>query len=85
MATEGLQFRLVDAKGQVVGRLASQIAQILMGKDKPTYAPNRDEGDVVVVVNAGAVELTGERRALAPGGSCRRLHTASHAVACGWR
>lgn len=52
---------MVDAKGQVVGRLASQIARVLMGKDKPTYAPNRDGGDVVVVVNAGDVEFTGRK------------------------
>jgi large subunit ribosomal protein L13 len=56
---EGLRFRLVDAKGQVVGRLASQIATILMGKDKPTYTPNKDDGDVVVVINAKEVEFTG--------------------------
>jgi large subunit ribosomal protein L13 len=61
VATEGLRFRLVDAKGQVVGRLASQIAQILMGKDKPTFCPWKDDGDVVVVVNAGKVEFTGAR------------------------
>ncbi|EFN58737.1 hypothetical protein CHLNCDRAFT_19927, partial [Chlorella variabilis] len=58
---EGLRLRLVDAKGQVVGRLASQIATILQGKDKPTYRPNADDGDVVVVVNAGEVELTGRK------------------------
>ena len=61
VATEGLRFRLVDAQGQVVGRLASQIARMLMGKDKPTYTPNRDEGDVVVVVNAAEVEFTGRK------------------------
>lgn len=61
MATEGLRFRLVDARGQVVGRLASQIATILMGKDKPTYTPNKDDGDVVVVVNAADVEFTGRK------------------------
>lgn len=60
---EGLRFRLVDAKGQVVGRLASQIATILMGKDKPTYTPNKDDGDVVVVINAKEVEFTGGRAA----------------------
>ncbi|KAL4457973.1 hypothetical protein ABPG75_012838 [Micractinium tetrahymenae] len=60
-SVEGLRFRLVDAKGQVVGRLASQIATILQGKDKPTFCPNRDDGDVVVVVNAADVELTGRK------------------------
>lgn len=58
---EGLRLRLVDAQGQVVGRLASQIATILQGKDKPTFQPNRDDGDVVVVVNADKVELTGRK------------------------
>lgn len=57
----GLRFRLIDAKGQVVGRVASQIANILQGKDKPTYAPWKDEGDVVIVVNARHVELTGNK------------------------
>ena len=61
VVTEGLKFRLVDAKGEVVGRLASQIAQILMGKDKPTYAPWRDDGDVVVVINAAHIEFTGRK------------------------
>lgn len=59
--TSGLNFRLVDAKGLVVGRLASQLAIVLQGKDKPTYAPHEDSGDVVVVINARHVELTGRR------------------------
>ncbi|KAH7618828.1 putative 50S ribosomal protein L13 [Nannochloris sp. 'desiccata'] len=58
---EGLRFRIVDAKGQVVGRLASQIARVLMGKDKPTFSPWKDDGDVVVVVNAQDVEFTGRK------------------------
>ena len=58
---EGLKFRLIDAEGQVVGRIASQISQILMGKDKPTYRPERDDGDVVVVVNAKELEFTGRK------------------------
>jgi large subunit ribosomal protein L13 len=45
----------------VVGRFASQIAQILMGKDKPTYSPEKDDGDVVVVVNAKGLEFTGRK------------------------
>eukprot|EP00887_Chlorella_sp_A99_P001456 scaffold8.g1456.t1 len=61
VATEGLRFRLVDAQGQVVGRLAAQIARVLQGKDKPSYVPNRDDGDVVVVINAAGVELTGRK------------------------
>jgi large subunit ribosomal protein L13 len=45
----------------VLGRLASQIARVLQGKDKPTFSPHSDCGDVVVVVNAGAVALTGNK------------------------
>lgn len=61
MNLEGLRYRVVDAEGQVVGRLASQIATVLMGKDKPTYAPNADCGDVVIVVNAAKVHFTGRK------------------------
>lgn len=52
---------MIDAKGQVVGRLASQISKILTGKDKPTYRPNQDCGDAVVVINAGDVDFTGRK------------------------
>lgn len=58
---EGLRFRLCNADGQVVGRFASQVAQILMGKDKPTYCPNKDDGDVVIVINAKNLEFTGNK------------------------
>ncbi|KAB5516245.1 hypothetical protein DKX38_026893 [Salix brachista] len=43
---EGLRWRVFDAKGQVLGRLASHISTIIQGKDKPTYAPCRDDGDI---------------------------------------
>lgn len=59
--TKGLNFRLVDAKGQVLGRLASQLSTILQGKDKPTYSPHTDEGDVVVCINAKHVVLTRDK------------------------
>jgi large subunit ribosomal protein L13 len=52
---------LVDAKGQVVGRLASEIAMILMGKHRPEYTPHVDTGDFVVVINAEQVVLTGKK------------------------
>ncbi len=52
------QWHLVDVKGQVLGRVATQIAQYLMGKHKPTYTPHVDSGDYVVVINATEVELT---------------------------
>lgn len=48
-------WHLVDAKNQTVGRLAGQIAAILKGKHKPTYRPNGDMGDTVVVINAEQV------------------------------
>lgn len=50
---------LVDAKDIPLGRLASKLAVILMGKDKPTYTPNVDCGDYIVVINAEKVKLTG--------------------------
>ena len=52
---------LVDAKGQTLGRLAAQIANILSGKNKPEYTPNADMGDFVVVVNASEVNVTGKK------------------------
>ncbi|OQR94370.1 50S ribosomal protein L13 [Achlya hypogyna] len=56
-----IAYHVVDAKGQVVGRLASQLAPILRGKHKPTYAPNVDCGDYVVVLNAKDIVLTGNK------------------------
>jgi large subunit ribosomal protein L13 len=50
---------LVDAADKVVGRLASDIAMVLMGKNRPTYTPHGDNGDYVVVINAGKVVFTG--------------------------
>lgn len=55
------QWWLVDAEGKVLGRLASEIARVLRGKHKPTYAPHMDMGDYVVVVNADKVHLTGAK------------------------
>jgi large subunit ribosomal protein L13 len=52
---------VVDADGAVLGRLASEVAQILRGKHKPTYAPHLDGGDHVIVVNAAKVRLSGEK------------------------
>ena len=89
--TVGMRFRLVDARGQVVGRLAAQLATILQvcfddtlaaaayihtrgclwcrdtyhaapqGKDKPSYSPHEDDGDIVVVINAEHVDFTGKK------------------------
>lgn len=55
------EWYLVDAQGQTLGRLASRIARILMGKDKPDFAPHLDMGDFVVVVNAEKVRVTGKK------------------------
>jgi len=52
---------LVDAKGQVLGRLATRIADVLRGKHKVNYQPNVDMGDFVVVVNAKEIALTGQK------------------------
>jgi large subunit ribosomal protein L13 len=55
------KWLLVDATDKVVGRLASEIAVILMGKHRPTYTPHVDTGDYVVVVNAEKVKFTGKK------------------------
>ncbi len=52
---------VVDANGKVVGRLASEIAMILMGKHRPTYTPHVDTGDYVIVINAEKVVFTGKK------------------------
>ncbi|HEX2030278.1 MAG TPA: 50S ribosomal protein L13 [Actinomycetota bacterium] len=52
---------VVDADGQVLGRLASEVAAILRGKHKPTFAPHLDTGDHVIVVNAGGIRLSGDK------------------------
>jgi large subunit ribosomal protein L13 len=54
-------WHLVDAKGQVLGRMASDIAKLLMGKHKATYSAHMDSGDYVVVTNAKEVVLTGRK------------------------
>ena len=54
-------WRLVDANGLCLGRLASRVASVLRGKDKPIYTPHMDTGDFVVVVNADNVVLTGRK------------------------
>ena len=52
---------VVDAQGETLGRLASKIAPILRGKHKPTYAPNLDTGDFVIVINCEKIHVTGNR------------------------
>jgi large subunit ribosomal protein L13 len=52
---------IIDADGQVLGRLATKIARILSGKDKPNYTPHIVNGDVVVVINASKIKVTGQK------------------------
>lgn len=54
-------WHLVDAKDEVLGRMATRVAILLMGKHKPTYANHLDMGDYVVVINAKKIELTGRK------------------------
>lgn len=54
-------WHLIDAEGKVLGRLATEVATLLIGKNKPTYAPHADGGDYVVVINASGVVLTGKK------------------------
>ena len=55
------KWYVVDAEGVVLGRLASQVASILRGKNKPTYTPNVDTGDYVIIINADKAVLTGNK------------------------
>ena len=55
------KYHLIDAKGKVLGRLATEVATILMGKNKPTYTPHIDGGDFVVIVNTDLIEVTGNK------------------------
>jgi large subunit ribosomal protein L13 len=54
-------WRIVDADGLVLGRVAEKIANVLRGRDKPTYTPHLDAGDFVIVVNAEKVRVTGKK------------------------
>ena len=56
------KWYVVDAEGKTLGRLASEVASVLRGKNKPTYTPHVDCGDNVIVVNAEKVSVTGKKR-----------------------
>ena len=58
-----MNWKLVDADGKVLGRIATQIADTLRGKNKPSYSPHVDTGDFVIVVNAEKIRLTGNKMA----------------------
>jgi large subunit ribosomal protein L13 len=60
-ATIERQWYVVDATGHTLGRLSSEIAKILRGKNKPTYTPHIDTGDYVIVVNADKIQVTGKK------------------------
>ena len=60
-ATIERKWYVIDAQGQTLGRLSSEIAKILRGKNKPTYTPFIDTGDNVIVVNAEKVKVTGKK------------------------
>ena len=55
------RWHVVDAEGRILGRLASEVAQLLRGKYRPTYTPHMDNGDFVVIVNAAKVKVTGDK------------------------
>ncbi len=55
------KWYIVDAKGKVLGRIASEIAKLLRGKNKPQYTPFLDTGDFVIVINAEKVKVTGKK------------------------
>ncbi len=55
------KWRLVDAEGQVLGRMAVKVATVLMGKDKPIYTAHVDTGDYVIVVNASKIKVSGKK------------------------
>ena len=59
--TVNKEWLVIDAEGEVLGRLASQVAKILRGKHKPSFTPHVDCGDYVIVVNADKVRLTGKK------------------------
>ncbi|MGA9118475.1 MAG: 50S ribosomal protein L13 [Bacteroidota bacterium] len=64
LADADRKWHVVNADGQTLGRLATEIARLLRGKHKPMFTPNADLGDFVVVVNASKVRVTGKRQEL---------------------
>ena len=74
------KWYVVDAQGQILGRIASEVAAILRGKHKPTFTPHVDCGDHVIIINAKEIELTGKkltdkiyyRHSMHPGGLKQR-------------
>lgn len=56
------EWKLYDLKGKILGRASSEIAQLLIGKNKPTYTPHIDNGDYVVAINAVDIRVTGKKK-----------------------
>lgn len=54
-------WHIIDAEGQTLGRLATRVARLLTGKDKPSYSPHVVSGDVVVVINSAKIKVTGQK------------------------
>lgn len=61
LSTVERKWYVVDAEGKTLGRLASEVANVLRGKNKPTYTPHIDTGDYVIVVNAEKIQVTGKK------------------------
>ena len=55
------RWYVIDGQGKILGRMATEIARVLRGKHKPTFTPNQDAGDFVIVINARGVKLTGTK------------------------
>ena len=55
------QWYVIDAQGKILGRMATEIAKVLRGKHKPSFTPNQDTGDFVIVINARNIKLTGTK------------------------
>ena len=60
-ATIERKWYVIDAEGQTLGRLASEVAKVLRGKNKPIFTPHIDTGDYVIVVNASKIKVTGKK------------------------
>ncbi|TNK88907.1 50S ribosomal protein L13, partial [Mycoplasmopsis pullorum] len=59
--TANKKWYVVDAEGQILGRLAAQVATVLRGKNKPDFTPNADMGDNVIIINAEKIVLTAKK------------------------
>jgi len=55
------ETQIIDVKGKVLGRIATEIAVLLRGKDKPDFAPNKDMGDIIVIKNVDKIKVTGKK------------------------